>query len=137
MTPYYDKDGITIYHGDCRDALPHIRGVTGIVTDPPAGISFMGKDWDGHKGGRDAWIEWMTDIAAKAIETLPPGGIALVWAIPRTSHWTATAWENAGWECRDVITHHFGSGFPKSLDISKAIDKVAGAERKEIGRKKK
>jgi hypothetical protein len=49
--------------------------------------------------------------------------------LPRTSHWTATAWENAGWECRDVIHHVFGSGFPKSLDVGKAIDRHFGAER--------
>jgi site-specific DNA-methyltransferase (adenine-specific) len=55
-----------------------------------------------------------------------------VWAIPRTSHWTATALENAGFEIRDVVTHLFGSGFPKSLDISKAIDKAAGVERDTI-----
>lgn len=130
--PYYQQDGITIYCGKSEDVLPHISGATAVVTDPPAGIAFMGKEWDKHKGGRDKWIEWMSDIAAKAINTLPPGGIALVWALPRTSHWTATAWENAGWEVRDVVTHIFGSGFPKSLDISKAIDKAAGAEREVI-----
>jgi len=136
VTPYYQHAGIQIWHGKAEDVLPTLSGVTAIVTDPPAGIAFMGKEWDHDKGGRDAWITWMTDIAAKAIETLPPGGMALVWALPRTSHWTATAWEDAGWECRDVITHHFGSGFPKSLSIGKAIDKAAGAEREVIGTKK-
>jgi site-specific DNA-methyltransferase (adenine-specific) len=53
---------------------------------------------------------------------MKPGAHGLVWALPRTSHWTATALEDAGFEIRDVITHHFGSGFPKSLDVSKAID---------------
>jgi hypothetical protein len=65
---------------------------------------------------------------------LKPGGHALVWALPRTSHWTATAWENAGFEVRDRIGHIFGQGFPKSLDVSKAIDKEAGVEREITGR---
>jgi len=64
---------------------------------------------------------------------MKPGAHGLVWAIPRTSHWTATALEDAGFEVRDVVTHLFGQGFPKSLDISKAIDKAAGAEREVVG----
>jgi site-specific DNA-methyltransferase (adenine-specific) len=100
--------------------------VDAIVTDPPAGIGFMGKNWDHDKGGRDAWIKWMATIAAECLRVLKPGGHALVWSLPRTSHWTATAWENAGFEPRDRIIHCFGSGFPKSLDVSKAIDKGSG-----------
>ncbi len=109
---------------DCIDA---------IVTDPPAGIAFMGKDWDRDKGGRDAWIAWMEEIAAECLRVLKPGGHALVWSIPRTAHWTAMAWENARFELRDKIYHCFGSGFPKSLDVSKAIDRAAGAEREVMG----
>jgi site-specific DNA-methyltransferase (adenine-specific) len=90
-----------------------------MVTDPPAGISFMGKAWDGSKGGRDQWIAWLSGIMRKARRVLKPGAHCLVWAIPRTSHWTATALENAGFEVRDVITHLFGTGFPKSLNIAK------------------
>jgi DNA modification methylase len=104
-----------------------------IVTDPPAGISFMNKEWDGDFGGRDNWINWMQSIFMECKRVLKPGGHCFVWAIPRTSHWTATALENAGFEIRDIITHLFGSGFPKSLDISKAIDKSYGAEREVIG----
>jgi site-specific DNA-methyltransferase (adenine-specific) len=55
---------------------------------------------------------------------LKPGGHAFVWAIPRTSHWTATAWENAGFEIRDVVAHVFGSGFSKSHNIEKAVQKI-------------
>jgi site-specific DNA-methyltransferase (adenine-specific) len=66
---------------------------------------------------------------------MKPGAHGLVWAIPRTSHWTATALENAGFEIRDVVTHLFGTGFPKSHGVSKAIDKAAGAERRVIGKK--
>jgi hypothetical protein len=82
----------------------------------------MGKGWDSDKGGREAWIAWLTDVMRECYRVLRPGAHGLVWAIPRTSHWTATALENAGFEVRDVVTHLFGSGFPKSMDISKAID---------------
>jgi site-specific DNA-methyltransferase (adenine-specific) len=108
---------------DCREALATLEDciVDALVTDPPAGISFMGRDWDKDKGGRDAWIEWLTDIMQKCKRTMKPGAHAFVWAIPRTSHWTATAIENAGFEIRDVIDHIFGSGFPKSLNLGDGI----------------
>ncbi len=122
----------------CSDALTFLRTLPpssahALVTDPPAGISFMGKAWDSDKGGRDKWIAWMQEIAAEALRVLKPGAHALVWALPRTSHWTATAWENAGFEVRDRIGHIFGQGFPKSLDASKALDKALGAERETLG----
>lgn len=108
--------------------------VDSLVTDPPAGISFMGKEWDGDKGGRKEWIAWMSEVMRECLRVMKPGAHGLVWAIPRTSHWTATALEDAGFEVRDVVTHLFGQGFPKSLDISKAIDKAAGAEREVIAK---
>lgn len=113
-------------------ALPD-QSIHAIVTDPPAGIAFMGKAWDKDKGGRDNWIAWMESVARECLRLIKPGGHALVWAIPRTSHWTATAWENAGWECRDRIAFAFGSGFPKALDVGKAIDAMNGAEREVVG----
>jgi len=97
------------------------KSVDSIITDPPAGISFMGKAWDDDKGGRDQWIMWLSEVMRECNRVLKPGAHALVWSIPRTSHWTTTAIENAGFEIRDVVTHLFGSGFPKSLDVSKAI----------------
>ena len=109
------------------------NSIDSIVTDPPAGISFMGRGWDTDKGGRDHWIAWMQEVATECKRVLKPGGHAFVWAIPRTSHWTATAWENAGFEIRDVVAHIFGSGFPKSLNIGKAVDKLQGNERKDLG----
>lgn len=117
--------------GDCLFQLPRLPNnhFDSLVTDPPAGIAFMNQEWDEDKGGRDPWVAWMTQVMTEAKRTLKPGAHALVWAIPRTSHWTAWALENAGFEIRDVITHHFGSGFPKNMDISKAIDKKLGAER--------
>ncbi|MBE3132785.1 MAG: site-specific DNA-methyltransferase [Acidobacteria bacterium] len=113
----------------CRPA----DSIDAIVTDPPAGIAFMGKEWDRDHGGRDQWIANMAGIAREALRVAKPGAHALVWSLPRTSHWTATAWEDAGWEVRDRIAHVFGSGFPKSLNIGKAIDKAAGAEREVVG----
>jgi DNA modification methylase len=124
-----------LFHGDCLEVMAGMEdnSIDSIVCDPPAGISFMGKKWDGDKGGRNAWIAWMASIAAECLRVLKPGGHAFVWALPRTSHWTATAWEDAGFEVRDRVAHVFGSGFPKSLDVSKAIDKAAGAEREVVG----
>lgn len=125
-----------LMQGDCLEQLKCLprESVDALVTDPPAGIGFMGKEWDQDKGGRDAWIAWMRDVMREAYAVLKPGAHGLIWALPRTSHWTATALEDAGFEIRDVVTHLFGQGFPKSLDISKAIDKAAGAERQVIGR---
>lgn len=128
-----------IYNADCLTQLISMDHdtVDSLITDPPAGISFMGKSWDGDKGGRDQWIAWMTEVMTECFRVLKPGAHGLVWALPRTSHWTATALEDAGFEVRDVITHLFGSGFPKSHDISNGIDKQAGAEREVVGERKK
>ena len=103
--------------GDCITLDLPDESIDAVVTDPPAGIGFMGKGWDHDKGGRAAWIAWMTERMRVAWRLLKPGGHAVVWALPRTSHWTATAVEDAGFEVRDVLTHHFGSGFPKSANI--------------------
>jgi DNA modification methylase len=124
-----------VIKGDCLEVLKSLEdnSVDSLVTDPPAGISFMGKEWDDNKGGRLQWIKWMSQVMEECMRVMKPGAHGLVWAIPRTSHWTATALEDAGFEIRDVVTHLFGSGFPKSLDVSKAIDKAAGAKREVVG----
>jgi hypothetical protein len=113
-----------VINGDSLEVLRRIPSdaLDALVTDPPAGIGFMGKEWDSDKGGRGKWIEWLQSVLAEALRVLKPGAHGLIWAIPRTSHWAATAAELAGFEVRDVIDHHFGTGFPKSLNISKAID---------------
>jgi len=110
-----------LINGDCLNALGQMEtnSIDSIVTDPPAGIAFMGKEWDKDKGGRDKWIEWFSEIMKECNRVLKPGGHALVWAIPRTSHWTATAIEDAGFEIRDIVTHIFGSGFPKSSALNR------------------
>jgi hypothetical protein len=116
--------GIKLHAGDALEHLKSMEAesVDSLITDPPAGISFMGKAWDSGNN----FIPSMTEVFKDCLRVLKPGAHGLVWALPRTSHWTATALENAGFEIRDVITHIFGSGFPKSLDISKAIDKHKG-----------
>lgn len=118
----------TLINGDCLESLKKIpdNSIDSMVTDPPAGIAFMGKSWDKDKGGRDLWIRWLESIMTESFRTLKPGAHILVWAIPRTSHWTATAIENAQFEIRDVVTHIFGSGFPKSHNIGKKIKEFEG-----------
>jgi site-specific DNA-methyltransferase (adenine-specific) len=126
-----------VIQGDCLEAMRAMdaASVDAIVTDPPAGIGFMGKGWDHDRGGAEQWIAWLSEVMREAIRVAKPGAHALVWALPRTSHWTGTALERAGWEVRDQLHHVFGSGFPKSLDVSKAIDAAAGAERPIVGQR--
>ena len=117
-----------LINGDSLEILKKLpdNSFDSMVTDPPAGIAFMGKKWDKDKGGRKLWIAWLESIMTEAFRTLKPGAHILVWAIPRTSHWTATAIENAEFEIRDVVTHIFGSGFPKSHNIGKKIKEFDG-----------
>jgi site-specific DNA-methyltransferase (adenine-specific) len=112
-----------LLQGDCLEMLKQLpdNSVDSLITDPPAGISFMGKSWDEDKGGRAQWIKWMSEVMTECLRVLKPGAHGLVWAIPRTSHWTATALEDAGFEIRDSIEHIFSTGFPKSHNIEKAI----------------
>ena len=113
---------IDLNHSDCAEFLDKLsdNSIEALITDPPAGIGFMGKEWDHHKGGRDEWVTWLTGIMKKCYRVMKPGAHGFVWAIPRTSHWTATALENAGFEVRDCVYQIFGSGFPKSLDVRKS-----------------
>jgi site-specific DNA-methyltransferase (adenine-specific) len=112
---------VELHLGDCLDVLRTLpdASVDALVTDPPAGIAFMGQQWDTDKGGRSAWIAWLAAVMVECRRVIRPGGYSLTWALPRTSHWTATALEDAGWVIQDVITHHFGSGFPKHKNALK------------------
>ena len=112
-----------IIHGDALERLRELDtgSAYGMVTDPPSGTGFMGKQWDKNKGGRDAWVAWLGAIFTEARRVLVPGAYVLVWALPRTSHWTALALEAGGFEIRDSLHHVFGSGFPKSLNVGAAV----------------
>jgi DNA modification methylase len=138
--------------GDCLEVMPTIPSgsVDAVVTDPPAGIGFMGKEWDrfggranpnaerdraaadrgpgaggaqpfGYSGSaihnpgqRAAFVAFLSSVLAECLRVAKPGARSLVWAIPRTSHWTATAIEDAGWIIEDRVSHIFGQGFPKA-----------------------
>ena len=155
----------------CGDALEQLRlleenSVDAVVTDPPYGINFMGKAWDGAAiiqaarrnaearaprtdgrtvprdglaayagsydlslNGNRAFQAWCETWAAESLHVAKPGAHLLAFGGTRTFHRLACAIEDAGWEIRDCLMWVYGSGFPKSLDVSKAIDKAAGAER--------
>lgn len=136
MKPFYSDTLVTLSHGDALDGLRSLpdESVHALVTDPPSGIAFMSLEWDGNRGGRDQWIAWLAEIMRECWRVLKPGAHGLVWALPRTSHWTALALEDAGFEVRDCIQHWFGNGFPKALDIGQAIDRELGAEREVVGK---
>lgn len=114
-------DAWILHHGEALAVLKTLPDAfaDALVTDPPAGIAFMGKGWDRDKGGRTAWVAWLAEILSEARRCLKPGAAGFVWALPRTSHWTATACEDAGFEVRDVVTHVQGQGFPKSKALLK------------------
>jgi hypothetical protein len=112
-------DRYRIEHGDSLALLRREppNSWDAMVTDPPGGISFMSRAWDGDKGGRKKWVRFMAQRFKAALRVLKPGAHALVWALPRTSHWTGCALEDAGFEVRDGLSHAFGSGFPKSHNL--------------------
>jgi len=118
--------GITsIYNGDCRDVLPTLDLVDAVVTDPPYGLSFMGKGWDRGIPGVEFWEAVMG--------AMKPGAHLLAFGGTRTFHRLTCAIEDAGFEIRDCLMWVYGSGFPKSLDVSKAIDKSTKTEREVVG----
>jgi site-specific DNA-methyltransferase (adenine-specific) len=148
----------TLILGDCLEEMKRLPedSIDAVVTDPPYGLEFMGKDWDGANGfrrslnsndtGRESvfgrssrtspeyrtghlFQDWCQVWASEALRVLKPGGHMLVFGGSRTYHRMACAIEDAGFEIRDQIMWLYGSGFPKSLDVSKAIDKAAGKER--------
>jgi site-specific DNA-methyltransferase (adenine-specific) len=119
-----------IHNSEC---LAHMRtmednSVDAIVTDPPYGMNFMGKKWDYDVPSVEIWQE--------CLRVLKPGGHMLTFAGTRTYHRMVVRIEDAGFEVRDMIAWVFASGMPKSLDVSKAIDKVAGVEREIVGKVK-
>jgi len=121
---------INLLQGDCLEQMKQLpdNSVDSIVTDPPYGISFMAKKWDYDVPKVDVWKE--------AMRVLKHGGHALIACGTRTQHRMVVNIEDAGFEIRDVVSWIYGSGFPKSLNVSKAIDRAAGAEREVVGSKR-
>jgi DNA modification methylase len=117
-----------LHHGDCLQVLATLPDacVDAVVTDPPYGLAFMGKRWDYDVPSVEIWAE--------CLRVLKPGGHLLAFAGTRTQHRMAVRIEDAGFEIRDMLAWVYGSGFPKSMDVSKAIDKAAGAEREVVGK---
>ena len=111
--------------GDCLDVLRSLpdASVDAVVTDPPYGLSFMGKRWDYDVPSVEIWAE--------CLRVLKPGGHLLAFAGTRTQHRMAVRIEDAGFEIRDMIAWVYGSGFPKSLDVSKAVDRMDASEEQE------
>jgi site-specific DNA-methyltransferase (adenine-specific) len=117
----------TVINGNCLDEMKKLpaNSVDAIVCDPPYGLEFMGNEWDRGVPGKDFWVE--------ALRVAKPGAYLLAFSGTRTYHRLAAAIEDAGWEVRDIVTWVSSKTFPKSLDVSKAIDKAAGAEREVVG----
>lgn len=115
-------DANKIYNMDCLEGLKQLpdNSIDSIVTDPPYELGFMGKTWD--KTG----IAYNIELWEECYRVLKPGGHLLAFGGARTYHRMACAIEDANFEIRDCIMWVYGNGFPKSLDISKAIDKELG-----------
>lgn len=118
-----------LYQGDCLESIKSMaeNSVDSIVTDPPYELGFMGRSWD------STGIAYNVEMWRECFRVLKPGGHLLSFGGSRTYHRMACAIEDAGFEIRDQIMWVYGSGFPKSLDVSKAIDKKVGAERTGTG----
>lgn len=113
---------VRIIHDDCLEKMAQLEenSIDSIVTDPPYGLEFMARAWDRCVPGVAFW--------KAALRIAKPGAHLVAFGGTRTYHRLAVAIEDAGWEIRDSLVWVYGSGFPKSLDVSKAIDKEAGAE---------
>jgi site-specific DNA-methyltransferase (adenine-specific) len=121
-----------ILHGNNLDILPTLadNSIDSIVTDPPYELGFMGKKWD------SSGIAYSVELWQQCLRVLKPGGHLLAFSGSRTYHRMVVSIEDAGFEIRDMISWISNKTFPKSLNIGKAIDKLAGAEREVIGTRK-
>ena len=115
--------------GNCIDLMSEMadNSIDAVVTDPPYELGFMGKSWDA------SGIAYNTEVWRQCLRILKPGGHLLAFGGSRTYHRLACAIEDAGFDIRDQIMWVYGSGFPKSMNIGKAIDKAAGASREVVG----
>jgi DNA modification methylase len=116
---------VRLLPGDCREVMATLpdASVDAIVCDPPYGLAFMGRAWDAPDGAPFAVELW-----AQALRVLKPGGHVVAFSGTRTYHRLACAIEDAGFEIRDQLAWVYGSGFPKSMDVAKQLDKVAGVK---------
>ena len=150
-----------LYNEDCMKQMQEMIDdgiqVDSVVTDPPYGIHFMGKDWDKFKGTKVTksqvvtnlgagmrmttyeenmdFQKWCNEWATLCLKLLKPGGYILAFSSARTYHHLACGIESAGFEVRDQLMWLYGSGFPKSMNIGMQIDKKLGNKRKVIGKK--
>jgi DNA modification methylase len=119
---------VTLHAGESLDVLRGFSdcSIDSVVTDPPYALNFMAKKWD---SGETAFS---VEFWGQVLRVLKPGAHIVAFGGTRSYHRLACAIEDAGFEIRDQIGWAYGQGFPKSLDVSKAIDKMAGAERKKV-----
>ena len=129
MKPMVEIAGARVFLGDCRDVLKSLpdNSVDSVVTDPPYELGFMGKKWD------NSGIAYDVTVWEECLRVLKPGGHLLAFGGSRTYHRLGVAIEDAGFEIRDTIAWISSKTFPKSLNVSKAIDKKLGAERAVLG----
>ena len=120
---------ITLFHGDCLKVMATMPENTFdcVCTDPPYGLSFMGKGWDYEVPGPEYW--------RAVLRVCKPGAMLMAFGGTKTFHRLACAIEDADWEIRDMLMWLYSSGMPKCGDIGKLIDKSKGAERKVVGTK--
>jgi site-specific DNA-methyltransferase (adenine-specific) len=129
MNSHYQRDNITLYHGDLREVLPTLpeASVDFVCTDPPYGLGFMGHDWDHGVPGVSYW-----EVIRRVCK---PGALMLAFGGTRTYHRLTCAIEDARWEIRDCLMWLYGQGFPKAPDVGVLIDKAKGATREVVGTK--
>jgi len=128
---YYFSERFNLFSGNSLEVLPFIvdNSIDSVVTDPPYELGFMGKSWDSTGIANDVQL-WK-----EVLRVLKPGGHLLSFGGSRTYHRMAVAIEDAGFEIRDQIMWVYGSGFPKSHNIAKQLDKLAGVKGEVIGEK--
>jgi site-specific DNA-methyltransferase (adenine-specific) len=135
----YPNDFINkVIQGDCVQVMGQIpdNSIDTLICDPPYGLAFMGKEWDSFGTDLQKYQEWTRQWATEALRVAKPGATLLCFGGTRTFHRLTCGLEDAGWQIKDVLMWLYGSGFPKSLDISKAIDKLKDAEREVVGKGK-
>jgi site-specific DNA-methyltransferase (adenine-specific) len=122
--------------GDSLEVLKQIpdNSVDTIITDPPYGIAFMGKEWDSFGTDLQKYQEWTRQWASEVLRVAKPGATMLAFGGTRTFHRMTCGLEDAGWEIRDTLMWIYGQGFPKSLNIGKEVDKLQGNEREVVGK---